>query len=200
MKVIWEYCINPFLQKRKFIFRNGCCRESAIANFESAMGFFEGIPMGRKKCFKTLIFWMLIVGIFLIGCAGMQPPVQRVSEAQFERGLTISEQEFKKPIDILQGEWNPQDLSTAQVETKKHQEHGQGNYFIQILSVSTKEQARQFVEKIKKSQPDAEYFVRKRGKFWAVWVGRFQNRKMAKKALISIWSKRFHDAWIVRGK
>ncbi len=128
------------------------------------------------------------------------PRAGRVSEAQFEKGLTYSEKEFKKPIDILKGEWSVADSSTLQRKQETLRTGAEGSYFIQIISLSTQSQAKKFIQKIKKTHPQTSFFIRKRGNYWAVWVGRFQNRGEAKRAITSVWAKKFPDAWIVRKK
>ncbi len=151
----------------------------------------------KRKCLSVLAL-IVFASILGGGCAGLQPPVRHASEAQFEKGLTYSEKEFQKPIDILQGEWAPVDSLKA--SSKVESQPTQGNFFIQIISLSTQNQAQQFIRKIKKIYPRKHFFMRKRGKYWAVWVGRFQNREAAQKALASIWMKRFPDAWIIHEK
>jgi len=156
--------------------------------------------MNQKSKWMSLHALIVLASILGGGCAGLQPPVHYASNEQFEKGLTYSEQEFKKPIDILQGEWAPTDSSRIQAESKTLQTKIQGNYFIQIISLSTQRQTKKFIRKIKKAHPQSNFFVRQRGKYWAVWVGRFQNRRDAQKALASTWVKKFPDAWIVHEK
>ncbi|NOY76864.1 MAG: SPOR domain-containing protein [Calditrichaeota bacterium] len=156
--------------------------------------------MRQKNKWVSSLALIILAGILAGGCAGLQPPVRYVSDEQFEKGLTTSEQEFRKPIDILQGEWSPADSSDSQAESKTRRTHVQGNYFIQIISLSTPRQAKRFVRTMKKLYPQAAFFIRQRGKYWAVWVGRFRNRKDAQKALASTWVKKFPDAWVVHEK
>jgi len=153
----------------------------------------------KQKSKQSLVLVLIVFASILAeGCGGLQPPVRHASDEEFEKGLTYSEQEFRKPIDILQAEWAPTDSLTA--SSKRESPRIQGNFFIQIISLSTQNQAQEFIRELKKRHPQTHFFVRKRGKYWAVWIGRFQNREAAQKALISVWVKRFPDAWIIREK
>ncbi len=161
---------------------------------------FEGLLFLRKKgrIFVVKDFFFLPVILVLFSCAGLTPPSPGVPESQYENGLRFSEKEFRKPIDILQGEWKPTDSSRK--EAISPSPIAGGIFRIQIISLKTEKHARTFQSRMAKEFPETRFFVLRRGKYWAVQVGPFATREAAVRALQSTWRKRFPDAWIVRSR
>ncbi|GBD92798.1 sporulation related domain protein [bacterium BMS3Abin05] len=145
-------------------------------------------------------FLSLILPAILISCAGLQPVPQRPSDAEFEKGLTTSEEEFKVPIDILKGVWNPADTASLSRQKRVAEKAHPAKFFIQIISVRSKNRAVNFVALKKRRNRRIKFYIKKRGNFWAVQIGDFQTREAAEKALKAVWQKKYPDAWIVKSK